>query len=147
MNINKEQLQSLDDILSKLNELTSFSEVFEFLSENVEDVDFFLQVLKKAKKVKLPVKKTEKKTEFIETNAYSEEEIYEILSSGSNEEISKEYSLKELKKMYASIYKHNPTLDKTKANILSTLRNRMHTMKRAEAFRVLAEERENRNKK
>lgn len=73
---------------------------------------------------------------------YREEEIYKILCEKSNAEIIKEYSLSDLKKMYASIYKKSPTSSYTKERIVGALRNRMHTMKRAEAFAALAEERE-----
>lgn len=144
MYIKKNELQVLDEIITKISKFTTYEEFSKYLLDTVEDEEKFMKILKKIKKLKIPKKQTLKKEEIIKTDAYTEEEIYEILTAKSNEEIAKEYSLKELKKMYSSIYKRNPTMDKTKANILSTLRNRMHTMKRAEAFQLLAKEREKR---
>lgn len=56
----------------------------------------------------------------------------------SNDEIKKNFSLKELKNMYISIYNRKPTSSYIKEKILSVLRNRMHGMKRAESFQLLA---------
>ena len=53
-----------------------------------------------------------------------------------------EYSLSDLKKMYVSVYKRLPTSRDTKERLIRTLRNRMHGMKRAESFALLAEGRE-----
>lgn len=53
-----------------------------------------------------------------------------------------EYSLSDLKKMYVSVYKRPPTSSDTKERLIRTLRNRMHGMKRAESFALLAEGRE-----
>ena len=61
-----------------------------------------------------------------------------------NIEIIKEYSLMDLKKMYAAVYKTNPTSNYTKERIIGVLRNRMHTMKRAESFGLSVEERNKR---
>jgi len=60
----------------------------------------------------------------------------------NNVEMMDEYSLSDLKKMYVSVYKRPPTSSYTKERLISTLRNRMHGMKRAESFALLAEGRE-----
>lgn len=52
----------------------------------------------------------------------------------------REYSLADLKGMYTSVYNRKPTSSYTKEKIISILRNRMHGMKRAESFGMLAEE-------
>ncbi|MCI9033834.1 MAG: hypothetical protein HFJ08_07260 [Lachnospiraceae bacterium] len=88
--------------------------------------------------------KVQKQREEVETNLYEEDEIYAILNRKENIEIIKEYSLMDLKKMYAAVYKTNPTSNYTKERIIGVLRNRMHTMKRAESFGLSVEERNKR---
>ena len=78
---------------------------------------------------------------------YEENEIYSIFEQKDDKVIMEEYSLTALKQMYISIYKRKPTSSYTKERIISTLRNRMHTMNRTEAFMRLAEEREKKKDK
>ena len=137
MYLTVENIKSLDDIISGLNTIEDEKEKEQFLYQHIEDTDFFLETLKKLNKKKIPAKakKMEKQNlQEIQTDAYQEEEIYGVLCKKSNEEIMREYSLSDLQKMYISVYKRKPASGDTKGRIISTLRNRMYTVKRAEAF-------------
>ena len=138
-----ENIRSLNDIISGLNTIEDEIEKERFLNEHIEDTALFLDTMKKLNKKKIPFKneKTLKQKVDEEKSLYQEEEIYSILCEKSNTEIMQEYSLADLKGMYASVYNRKPTSSYTKERIISTLRNRMHTMKRAESFGMLAEAR------
>lgn len=147
MYLTAENINNLNDIISELNNIESEKERKQFLNEHIEDVEMFLDTIKKINKKKITTgQKTVQKQrkEKVEVDLYKEEEIYTILCKKNNVEIMEEYSLSDLKKMYASIYKKNPTSSYTKERIVGVLRNRMHTMKRAESFAILAEERNRR---
>lgn len=146
MYLTLENINNLNYIISELNRIQDDRQKENFLHEHIEDTDLFLEAIKKINKSKIPTgqkkAKRDRKEAVIETDLYKEEDIYSILREKNNTEIMQEYSLSDLKKMYASIYKTNPTSSYTKERIISTLRNRMHGMRRAEAFALLAEERE-----
>lgn len=145
MYLTLDNIKDLNDIISELNNIEDENERKLFLNEHTEDTALFLDTIKKINKKKISMghRRTQKqRPDDIEENFYTEEEIYKILCKKNNTEIIKEYSLSDLKKMYASIYKTNPTSNYTKERIVGVLRNRMHGMKRAEAFALLAEERE-----
>lgn len=133
MYLNLDELKALSYIVSELTIIDNEEEQKLFLSEHVEDVSFFLETIKQAKKLKTK-KKEEYKQNVVEEMFYTEEGIYEILSEKNNDEIAKEFPSSELKKMYASVYKKMPPSSYTKDRIISTLRNRMHSIKRAESF-------------
>ena len=148
MYLTLENLNDLNDIISKLNNIEDEDEKKQFLNTHTEDSALFLNVLKKENKKKISMgynkAKVQKQREEVETNLYEEDEIYAILNRKENIEIIKEYSLMDLKKMYAAVYKTNPTSNYTKERIIGVLRNRMHTMKRAESFGLSVEERNKR---
>lgn len=137
MYLTAENIRSLNDIILELNTIDDEKEKEQFLKDHTEDTALFLETMKKINKKKLPRKNAKVtkhgETKF-ETDVYQEEDIYRILQNKNNIEIMDEYSLADLKKMYASGY--------TKERIIRTLRNRMHSMKRTKAFALLAEERE-----
>lgn len=139
-----ESINNLNSIISELNSIEDENEKEKFLSEHIEDTSLFLDTIRKINKKKIPKKNGKpqmKRVEEVVKEQYQEEEIYSILSQKGNAEMLEEYSLSDLKKMYASVYNRQPTSSYTKERIVSTLRNRMHTMRRAEAFAALAEER------
>lgn len=139
-----ENIKSLNGIIFGLNTIKDEKEIEEFLDEHIEDTVLFLETIKKLNKKKLPKKNGKLKTHKIEEEEkelYQEEEIYRILCEKNNVAIMNEYSLSDLKRMYESIYNRKPTSRYTKERIINSLRNRMHTMKRAEVFAGLAEER------
>ena len=140
-----ENINNLNRIISEINNIEDEEQKEKFLNEHIEDTALFFDTIKKINKKKISRgygKVSKQRTKEAETGIYREEEIYKILCEKNNAEIIKEYSLSDLKKMYASIYKKSPTSSYTKERIVEVLRNIMHTMKRAEAFAVLAEERE-----
>lgn len=140
-----DSIKNLNSIISELNNMEDENKKQQFLSEHIEDTDLFLETISKINKKKFSSKnrKTQnQRKEDLEKALYNEEEIYAILCEKSNVEIMKEFSLADLKKMYASVYNRTATSSYTKERIVSVLRNRMHTMKRAEAFALVTEERE-----
>lgn len=148
--VTTETINDLKEIIVGLNTIEDAEKKEEFLNEHIEDKDLFLETLKKINKSKLPKEhsKSQKKRNICtDTKFFEEDQIYDIFHQKSNEEIMSEYSLSDLKKMYASVYKTQPASSYTKERILNTLRNRMHTMERTAAFARLAEERDKKSAK
>lgn len=144
MYLTVENINNLNGIISELNNIEDENKKEQFLSEHIEDTALFLETIRKINKKKIPKKNEKSQMQRMEERVieqYQEEEIYNILCKKSNVEMMNEYSLSDLKKMYASVYNRQPTSSYTKERIINTLRNRMHTMKRAEAFALLAEKR------
>ena len=140
-----ENINNLKGIINGLNTIEDEQEKEQFLKDHIEDTTLFFEALRKLNKKKIPKecrKVQNQQEEDARIGLYKEEEIYEILSVKNNDEIMEQYSLSDLKNMYTSVYNRKPTSSYTKERIISTLRNRMHTMKRAEAFALLAEERQ-----
>lgn len=145
-----ENINNLKGIIVELNSIEDQGQKEKFLQEHVEDTALFLDTIKKINKKKISTgqkKISKQRDDEAVTDFYKEEDIYSILCEKNNAEIMQEYSLSDLRKMYASIYEKNPASSYTKERIISTLRNRMHIMKRAEAFAGLAEEREKKRAK
>lgn len=143
-----ENINALDDIVSRLNNIENAEEQRKFLEIYVEDPELLSRTIKKIRQCKFPSKQVKcykSNLEISEGDLYSEDEIEKIFSSKNNEVIMGEYSLKELKSMYFSIYKKKPLSSCTKKQIVSSLRERFRTLKRARAFALLAEERNKRN--
>lgn len=143
--VTTETINDLKEIIMGLNEIEDAEKKEAFLNEHTEDIDLFVETLKKINKSKLPKEhgKLQKKRNICtDAKLFEEEQIYSLFHQKSNKEIMSEYSLSDLKKMYASVYKTQPTSSYTKERILNTLRNRMHTMERTAAFARLAEERD-----
>lgn len=148
MYLTKESIRSLEEVIINLNNIDNDEEKNKFLEEHVEDSALLLKTLKKLNKSKIPMchTKTQKdNVEIFENDMYEETEVYNIFERKNDNEIMKEYSLINLKQMYASVYKKKPTSSYTKERIVSTLRNRLHTMNRTAAFIKMAEEREKMN--
>lgn len=144
MYLTVENINNLNSIISELNSIEDENKKEQFLSEHIEDTALFLETIKKINKKKFPKrsgKSQMQRAEEIIIEQYQEEDIYNILCKKNNVEMMNEYSLSDLKKMYVSVYKRQPTSSYTKERIISTLRNRMHGMRRAEAFGLLPEER------
>lgn len=145
MYLTKESINSLEEIIINLNSTNSEEEKNEFLKKHVEDSDLLLKTLKKLNKSKIPksyMKAQKSKTEITDTDLYTEDDIYRIFKEKNDKEILELYSLNALGQMYSSVYKRKPTSSYTKEKIVSTLRNRVHTMNRTAAFVKMAEERE-----
>ncbi len=137
-----ENIRNLDNIISGLNTIEDENKKEQFLNEHIEDTALFLDTIKKINKKKISTgrnKVQKQRGKNLKIDLYKEEEIYAILGQKNNEEIIKEYSLADLKRMYASVYDKNPASGYTKERIVGVLRNRMHNMKRAEAFSLAAD--------
>ncbi len=140
MEFTTENIHSLEYIIYSLNTIEDEDDKKKFLNGHVEDMDLFLNTIKKINKSKLPKpNKASKKIKEKDTEhkIYNEEDIYTLFQQKNDETIMQEYSLSDLKGMYASIYKRKATSNYTKEKILSTLRNRMYTMDRAAAFSLM----------
>ena len=143
MYLTVENINSLNSIISELNSIEDESKKEQFLHEHIEDTTLFLETIRKINKKKLPSKdrkSSKQRVEEAQIELYQEEEIYNILCKKNNVEMMDEYSLSDLKKMYVSVYNRQPTSSYTKERIVGVLRNRMHTMKRAEAFALVPKE-------
>ena len=88
MYLTLENLNDLNDIISKLNNIEDEDEKKQFLNTHTEDSALFLNVLKKVNKKKISMgynkAKVQKQREEVETNLYEEDEIYAILNRKEN---------------------------------------------------------------
>lgn len=145
MYLTRESIVSLEEIIVNLNGINSEDEKNEFLKKHVEDSELLLKTLKKINKNKIPKNYTrieKNSTEVVDTDLYSEDDIESIFKEKDDEEIINEYSLKELRQMYSSVYNRKAPSNYTKGRIVSIFRDRLHTMNRVAAFARLAKERE-----
>ena len=71
MCITKTQIHELDSIISRLNSIDTDEEKDQFLKCNVEDVDLFLETLKKVNKSKLKNGKKRKRVPLMRDQRYS----------------------------------------------------------------------------
>lgn len=146
MYLTLETIQDLNNIISELNNIEDEKKRKQFLSEHVEDMDLFLETIKKINKRKLLTEHEKVKKQIRkegETYKYEPDEIHAIFCKKNVEEIMNEYSLSDLREMYASIYKKLPASGYTKQKIVITLRSWIHSRNRTEAFDSMAAKRKN----
>ncbi len=98
----------LDSIISRLNSIDTDEEKDQFLKCNVEDVDLFLETLKKVNKSKF--------------------------QNTSLNDIVANYSKAELAAMYCSVYSSRPLSADNKERIAQAIKGYIHDMSRAETL-------------
>lgn len=107
------------------------------LQTDIEDVDYFLKVLKRVQPSKLKQVTSSKKTKKLNAlpvTQYDEKSVYPIFTQFTEEELEEKFSLAQLKSMYIGIYGTPPLSKSTKQSIISTIRKRFHQLERVDAF-------------
>ena len=104
MCITKAQIGELNTIIDRLNAIDSVDERMEYLESQVEDADFFLEVLKKVNRNNLRLKNSRgvsdaKKTKY----TFQAADVLARFQSNSVESIAADSSKEELIAMYHTI--------------------------------------------
>lgn len=138
MSITQEQIIQLDNIITNINDMENSEQINVFLSNEVEDVDSFILILNKIDKRKLNClkKKSVRKREIEEQIPvnYKESDIEKIFEENTIEEITKEYSKKQLIEMFYSLFHVSPLSSYTKKQIADEIRIFFYQKERAKAL-------------
>lgn len=135
MCITKSQIVELNTIVDQLNAINSADGRMEYLESQVEDADFFLEVLKKVNKNNLRIKNNRgvadaKKTKY----AFQTTDVFARFQANSVESIAADSSKEELVAMYHTIFHTKPLSSFSKTRIAQTIYSYIHDMKRFDAL-------------
>ncbi len=100
----------------------------------MEDVDLFLETLKKVNKSKLKNGKKKSVVKKEENSTYEKTEVFEIFQNHSLDQIVAKYSKAELAAMYYAVYCSRPLSADNKERIAQVIKGYIHDMSRAEAL-------------
>lgn len=135
MCITKAQIVELNTIIDRLNAIDSVDGRMEYLKSAVEDVDFFLRVLKKVNRNNLRIKNSRgvsdaKKTKYTLQAA----DVLALFQSNSVESIAADSTKEELTAMYHTILHTKPLSSFNKMRIAQTISSYIHDMNRFDAL-------------
>lgn len=135
MYLSKSQIKNLQKIILNINSLESPGEQKDYLSENVEDAELFVNVLKSVNKKKLPSFSV-KRTRNISTPdpGINENEIILLFEQTCSENIIKNFSKSKLSSMYSAIYHKKPLSFYTKEQIVQAIQKYIHDQNRGKAL-------------
>lgn len=136
MCMTKSQISELNHIVDGVNALDDAETRLAFLKENVEDVDFFLEVLKKVNRNNLRLKNrcSASVPKPKGTKTYEKEDVIAFFKKNSLESIVAENSKAELTAMYYAIYQSKPLSADNKLRIAQTIRMHIRGIERAKAL-------------
>lgn len=136
MCMTKSQISELNHIVDRVNTLDDAETRLAFLKENVEDVDFFLEVLKKVNRnnLRLKSRRSTSVPRSKERKTYEKEDVIAFFKKNSLESIVAENSKAELTAMYYAIYQAKPLSADNKLRIAQTIKMHIHSMERAKAL-------------
>jgi len=148
MSLNKDGIETIEELLVCVNNsepnVEEYKKQLLLFSERIpqELLVLLLKSLKSVNKKNLvraynAICDSEKhinKNELGESIYYIKNDVIDIFSSFSDEEIETNYSLNELRKMYEAIYNKKPASKKTKIEIINTIRNHIYRIERAKTF-------------
>lgn len=135
MCITKAQIGEMNTIIDRLNAIDSVDERMEYLESQVEDADFFLEVLKKVNRNNLRLKNSRgvsdaKKTKY----TFQAADVLARFQSNSVESIAADSSKEELIAMYHTIFHAKPLSSFNKMRIAQTINSYIHDMNRFDAL-------------
>lgn len=133
MCITKNEILELKDVIQNINAIDNVQERDLYLKDAVEDVDLFLDTLKKINKSKLPKGKNKKK-ECEKSHNYSEEMIIQLFREKTVDDILSEYTKQELAEMYFVFYSKKPLTSFDKKRIALTIYHSIYTIDRTKAL-------------
>lgn len=134
------------------DELLNFKEVAEFIEKNnynieivsqmVEDVELFLEIIfriKKMRNMKQPnnrTKKNKKENENPHVHSYTKTEIKNIIYNNGCKVTEMDFTKQDLTDMYMEIYKSKPLTKYTKQDIYNSIVDYFNREKRAEELDI-----------
>ncbi len=125
------QILELKNIIDNINNAKNDKDRNKFVNEHIDDVELFLNVLKEIDGTKLNLIKIETRTRAGKTYNYKRDEVLDIFSENSIEDIVRKYTSKELIGMYFVIFDSNPISSFNKTRIAQTIYNYVYAMDRA----------------
>lgn len=135
MCISKAQLSELNEIVDRLNLIHEAEIRQQYLASKVEDVDFFLNILKKVNKNNLRKgKERSKSTTDKGKYIYQKEDVIDRFQINSLESIVSDSSKMELTAMYYAVYNSKPLSANTKMQIAQAIKRYIHDMQRADVL-------------
>lgn len=135
MCITKAQIVELNTIIDRLNAIDSVDGRMEYLKSQVEDADFFLEVLKKVNRNNLRIKSSRgvsdaKKTKY----TFQAADVLARFQSNSVESIAAGSTKEELIAMYHTIFHTKPLSSFNKMRIAQAINSYIHDMNRFDAL-------------
>ena len=135
MCITKAQIVELNTIIDRLNAIDSVDGRMEYLKSQVEDADFFLEVLKKVNRNSLRIKNSRgvsdaKKAKY----TFQAADVLAGFQSNSVESIAADSTKEELIAMYHTIFHTKPLSSFNKMRIAQTINSYIHDMNRFDAL-------------
>lgn len=133
MCITKKEILELNDVIENINDFSNIQERDLYLKDIVEDVDLFINTLKKIKKNKLSKnRKSDEKTD--KTEEFSEKMIIDLFKSKKVDEIVKDYTKQQLTDMYITFYSEKPLTSFDKRKIALTIYHSIYSMGRTKTL-------------
>lgn len=135
MCITKAQIEELNTIIDRLNAIDSVDGRMEYLESQVEDADFFLEVLKKVNRNNLRIKNSRRVSDAKKTKyTFQAADVLARFQSNSVEVIVADSSREELIAMYHTIFHTKPLSSFNKRRIAQTINSYIHDMNRFDAL-------------
>ena len=142
MRLSDEVFESLEQVVSGLTGCSSFDEQKSFLRHNGVNAQQLADLVERFRTCK---ELNEFINKFQAINPLDEEDsIMRIFAENSADAILASYSMRDLQRMYYAVYGQAATSSYTKTRIVTVLKDRMHAMRRAEAFTRRLDEMESR---
>lgn len=133
MCITKNEILELNDIIQHLNSCSSETERDLYLADAVEDVNLFIETLKRVNKSKL-TKTRKKKEDCKKTEKYTEDMIIKLFEENNTENIVSQYTKQELTEMYLQFFSSKPLSSYDKNKIAQSIYHYIYTMNRTKAL-------------
>lgn len=135
MCITKAQIVELNTIIDRLNVIDSVDGRTEYLKSQVEDADFFLEVLKKVNRNNLRIKNNRGVSDAKEMKyAFQVADVLARFQSNSVESIAADSTKAELIAMYHTIFHAKPLSSFNKMRIAQMISSYIHDMNRLDAL-------------
>ena len=134
MCITKAQIYELNDVINKLNSMQTEEEKDKYLERSVEDVDFFLETLRKVNKSKLGTRKKKSPASILNGSSYEKSEVISLFRENSLNDIVAENSKAELAAMYYAVYCAKPLSADNKEKIAQAIKGYIYDMGRADVL-------------
>lgn len=138
MKLSRQEIDIISRAIDLINSESSFAR--DALSQEVEDVNLFLNTLIKLKPTRLRKLLSPKvggvSSKKLTVWHYDKAMVAEIFSTKTLEEIVKQYSLSNLQSMYVTVFNTTPLTKYTKSEVAAVIKKQFHQIERVEAFHL-----------
>ena len=134
MQLTKNELLKLNDIICHFNSFTDDVERQVYLKETVEDADLFISILRSVNKNKLITTKKKQEKSNIVSNKFTLDDIHNIFEENTLDHIIATYTKQELTEMYITIYSSKPLSSSNKTRIAQNIYHYFNTINRTKVL-------------